>query len=119
VRGMLGNRRLSRALSDAAFGEIRRLLEYKAAWHGRTLVVVDRWYPSSKTCSCCGHVLKELALSVREWTCPACGACHNRDRNAAVNLLREGLRILTGERQLSLPGMKASRAVPGCHARGA
>lgn len=96
VRGMLRNRRLARALSDAALGEVRRMLAYKAEWHGRELVVVDRWYPSSKTCSGCGHVLESLALSVREWTCPACGAIHDRDRNAALNLLREGLRILTG-----------------------
>ena len=86
VRGMLGNHRLARAIADMGFYELRRQLEYKAAWHGGRVVVVDRWYPSSKTCSCCGHRLEELALGTRSWTCPACGVHHDRDINAAVNL---------------------------------
>ncbi|MDB5745739.1 MAG: transposase-like protein [Massilia sp.] len=87
VKGMLGNRRLARAIADMGFGELRRQLEYKAAWRGARVVVADRWYPSSKTCSCCGHRLATLDPGVRQWTCPACGASHDRDRNAAVNLL--------------------------------
>jgi len=85
VRGMVKNRHLSRAVSDMGFFEFRRQLEYKAAQRG-SVVVADRWYPSSKTCSCCGHKLSELPLSVREWTCPACNTTHDRDVNAAVNL---------------------------------
>lgn len=86
VRGMVKNRHLSRAVSDMGFFEFRRQLEYKAAQRGGQIVVADRWYPSSKTCSACGHKLGELALSVREWTCPACATIHDRDVNAAMNL---------------------------------
>lgn len=86
VRGMVKNRHLSRAVSDMGFFEFRRQLEYKAAQRGGQIVVADRWYPSSKTCSACGHNLGELALSVREWTCPACATIHDRDVNAAMNL---------------------------------
>jgi putative transposase len=86
VRGMLGNRCLARAIADMGFHELRRQLSYKAAWRGGHVVVVDRWYPSSKTCSCCGHRLEELALGTRSWTCPGCRVHHDRDVNAAVNL---------------------------------
>ena len=86
VRGMLKNRRLSRAVSDRGFFEFRRQLDYKAAQRGGVVVVADRWYPSSKTCSVCGHKLAALPLSVRNWTCPECGSLHDRDVNAAINL---------------------------------
>jgi putative transposase len=86
VRGMVKNRHLARSVSDMGFFEFRRQLEYKAGMRGGVVVVADRWYPSSKTCSCCGHKLVELPLSVREWTCPTCGVVHDRDVNAAVNL---------------------------------
>ena len=86
VRGMVKNRHLSRAVSDMGFFEFRRQLQYKAAQRGGVVVVADRWYPSSKTCSMCGHKLDALLLSVREWTCPECNATHDRDVNAAVNL---------------------------------
>jgi putative transposase len=69
------------------FYEFRRQLAYKAARRGGRLVVVDRWYPSSKTCSQCGYVLEVLALAQRKWTCPGCGSTHDRDVNAAVNLM--------------------------------
>lgn len=82
-------------MSDASFGEFARLLEYKCAERGRTLVRVGRFYPSSKTCSGCGHRLDALPLSVRSWDCPACGAHHDRDVNAARNILAEGKRILS------------------------
>ncbi|RRF89012.1 MAG: transposase, partial [Coriobacteriaceae bacterium] len=78
VRGMERDRRLAKAVADASMSEMLRQLEYKCSWHGRRFVKVSRWYPSSKTCSCCGHVLEELPLSVRAWTCPACGARHDR-----------------------------------------
>ena len=76
-------------------GELARLLEYKCAERGRSLVKIGRFYPSSKTCSACGHRLDALPLSVRSWDCPACGAHHDRDVNAARNILTEGKRILS------------------------
>jgi putative transposase len=87
VRGMLQNRRLARAIADMGLYEFRRQLEYKAVRHGGRVVVADRWYPSSKTCSYCGHVLEVLALAQRSWSCPGCGSTHERDINAAVNLM--------------------------------
>ncbi len=86
VRGMLRNRHPARSIADASFFELRRQLEYKAATRGDAVVVADRFYASSKTCSACGHKLEELRLAVREWTCPACGDVHDRDMNAALNL---------------------------------
>ena len=95
AKGMVRNRRLAKAVSDASFGEFARLLEYMCAERGRTLVKVGRFYPSSKTCSACGHRLDALPLSVRVWDCPACGAHHDRDVNAARNILAEGKRVLS------------------------
>jgi putative transposase len=86
VRGMVKNRNLARAIADMGFFEFRRQLEYKAAMRGGQVVVADRFYASSKTCSACAHKLDVLPLSVREWKCPACGAIHDRDVNAAENL---------------------------------
>ena len=86
VKGMLANRRLSRAIADMGFYAFRRQLEYKAAWRGGQVIVADRWFPSSKQCSGCGHVVKELGMGVRHWCCPECGEYHDRDVNAAVNL---------------------------------
>ncbi|GLW97085.1 RNA-guided endonuclease TnpB family protein [Microtetraspora sp. NBRC 16547] len=90
VSGMVRNRRLARAISACGWGEFRRQLEYKTARYGRHLVVINRWYPSSKTCSVCGHLLAELSLSTRHWTCPGCGTRHDRDVNAAKNILAAG-----------------------------
>ncbi|MCO6007063.1 transposase [Actinoallomurus purpureus] len=90
VANMVKNRKLARVISDAGWGEFRRQLEYKAERAGRTLVVIDRWYPSSKTCSACGHLLAELSLSTRHWTCPGCRTRHDRDINAAKNILAAG-----------------------------
>jgi putative transposase len=86
VRGMVRNRPLARSVADMGLFELRRQLEYKAALRGGILFTADRFYPSSKTCSACGHKLDALPLSVREWTCPCCDAQHDRDVNAAVNL---------------------------------
>lgn len=86
VKGMVKNRKLSRAISDMGFFEFRRQLEYKAQMRGGIVVVADRWYPSSKTCSVCGEVQALLALFVREWQCPNCQTHHDRDINAAINL---------------------------------
>ncbi|MBB2742405.1 UNVERIFIED_ORG: IS605 OrfB family transposase [Microbispora rosea subsp. rosea] len=90
VRNLMKNRRLARAISDASWREMRAMLEYKAAWYGRELLVVDRWFPSSKLCSACGTLQHSLPLHVREWRC-ACGAVHDRDVNAAKNILAAGL----------------------------
>jgi putative transposase len=95
VANMVRNRSLARAISDCGWGEFRRQLEYKAERAGRTLVVIDRWYPSSKTCSACGHLLDELSLSTRRWTCPGCRTRHDRDHNAAKNILAAG-RVAAG-----------------------
>jgi putative transposase len=86
VKGMLGNRHLSRAIADMGFYELRRQIEYKATWRGGQVILVDRWCPSSKLCSCCGYRLEVLGREVRHWTCPGCGASHDRDVNAAINL---------------------------------
>ncbi len=86
VRGMVRNRHLARSIADMGFFEFRRQLEYKAAMRGGQVVVADRFYASSKTCSACGKKLDELPLSVREWVCPSCGVVHDRDVNAAINL---------------------------------
>jgi len=91
VAGMVKNRRLARAISCTGWGEHRRMLEYKAQRCGRAVAVVDRWYPSSKTCSGCGHLLAELSLDTRHWRCPCCGTRHDRDVNAAKNILAAGL----------------------------
>jgi len=86
VRGMMANRHLARSIADMSFHEFRRQMEYKAERRGGIVVVADRWYPSSKTCSDCGHKLEILPLSLRQWICPDCGASHDRDVNAARNL---------------------------------
>jgi putative transposase len=96
VKNMLRNRRLAKAISDCGWGEFRRQLEYKAAAGGRHLIVIGRWYPSSKICSSCGYLLAELSLSARQWACPSCGTRHDRDINAAKNILAAGLAVARG-----------------------
>jgi len=86
----LKNRCLARAISDVGWGEIVRQLEYKAEWYGKTLVKVDRWFPSTKRCSACGYIGESKPLDVREWTCRKCRTVHDRDMNAAENLRRVG-----------------------------
>ena len=94
VKNMVRNRSLAKAISDAGWGELGRQLEYKAEWYGRTLVKIDRWYPSSKRCHVCGHMLDSLPLDVRQWTCPECGVRHDRDINAANSIRAAGLAVL-------------------------
>lgn len=94
VKNMVKNAHLAKAISDVGWGEFVRQLDYKAGWYGRTLVKIDQWYPSSKTCSVCKHVLPDLDLAVRQWVCPTCGTTHQRDHNAAKNVLAEGLSVL-------------------------
>ncbi|MCY7284923.1 MAG: transposase, partial [Cyanobacteria bacterium CAN_BIN43] len=90
VKNMVKNRKLSLAISDASWGELVRQLEYKCDWYGRTFIKIDRWFPSSKRCGNCGHVVEKLPLNIREWDCPKCNAHHDRDVNAAKNILAAG-----------------------------
>ena len=93
VAGMVRNHCLARVISDAAWRMLLTVLAYKCAWYGRELIKVDRFYPSSKTCSACGHVVELLPLDVRNWTCPSCQVQHDRDENAAKNILASGLDV--------------------------
>ncbi len=93
VKNLLQNHSLAKSIADVGWGEILRQLEYKAAWYGRSVVAIDRFFPSSKRCSGCEHLLDSLELDVRQWTCPACGTCHDRDVNAALNIKAAGLAV--------------------------
>ncbi|MDT0486015.1 MULTISPECIES: RNA-guided endonuclease TnpB family protein [Streptomyces] len=107
VRNMVKNRSLARTISDAAWSEFRSMLEYKAAWYGREVIAVDRWFPSSKLCSACGALQDKMPLSVRTWTCD-CGTTHDRDVNAAQNLLGAGLALT-----VCGAGVRPQRSSPG------
>jgi putative transposase len=113
VKHMVKNPHLAKAISDVGWSEFVRQLDYKAGWYGRTLVKIDQWFPSSKTCSACKHLLADLDLAVREWECPNCGVPHQRDHNAAKNVLAEGLSVYAacggGVRRAEV---KASHAAP-------
>ncbi|WP_405522903.1 transposase [Streptomyces canus] len=107
VRNMVKIRSPARAISDAAWSEFRSMLEYKAAWYGREVIAVDRWFPSSKLCSACGALQDKMPLSVRTWTCD-CGTTHDRDVNAAQNLLGAGLALT-----VCGAGVRPQRSSPG------
>ena len=94
VKNMIKNPKLAKAITDASWGEFTRQLAYKANWTGRTYVEIDPFFPSSKRCSCCGFVKDKLPLDVRSWECPECGTTHDRDLNAARNVLAAGLAVL-------------------------
>ncbi|GGA12498.1 hypothetical protein CYANOKiyG1_25670 [Okeania sp. KiyG1] len=106
VKNMVKNHKLAKAISDANWGELVRQLEYKAEWYGRQLIKIDRYFPSSKRCSNCGHVVEKLPLNIREWDCPECGTHHDRDINASINILRMGTRV--GVRRKGTPTKKAA-----------
>jgi putative transposase len=120
VKGMVRNHRLARAISDAGWGELRRQLVYKGAWYGTQVMVIDRFYPSSRTCCVCGRVLPELPLAVRVWNCPNCGTQHDRDLNAAMNLKNQAssrvgtTRINAGGEDVSPLESAAVLAEAGC-----
>lgn len=108
VRTMVKNRSLARAISDAAWSEFRGMLEYKAAWYGREVIAVDRFFPSSKLCSACGALARSMPLHVRTWTCEGCGTTHDRDVNAAKNLKAAGLAV-----SVCGAGVRPQRRTPG------
>jgi putative transposase len=87
IENLVKNHKLALAISDASWGELIRQLNYKCAWYGRDLIKIDRWFPSSKRCGNCGHIVEKWPLNIREWTCPECGTNHDRDINAAKNIL--------------------------------
>ncbi len=93
VKNMVKNRKLALSISDASWGELVRQLEYKCGWYGRSFVKIDRWFPSSKRCEHCGHIVDKLPLDIREWNCNRCNTTHDRDVNAARNILAAGLAV--------------------------
>lgn len=97
VKGMVKNRKIAKAISDSSWSTFITMLIYKAEWYGKQIIKIDRWYPSSKTCSNCKHLLTkaELPLSVRSWDCPSCMQKNDRDINASINILNEGLKLVT------------------------
>jgi len=114
VKGMLANHKLAQAVSDSNFGEIRQQLEYKSSWHSVHLVVVDRWFPSSKMCSACGWIDEDQDLSDRTFICHECGLVLDRDLNAAINILNEALRTTGSFSESYAYGQGSSGNVDGC-----
>ncbi|WP_339343618.1 IS200/IS605 family element RNA-guided endonuclease TnpB [uncultured Psychrobacter sp.] len=107
VKGMVKNRKLAKAISDSSWSSFTTMLAYKSEWYGKTLVKIDRWYPSSKTCSNCGHLLTkaELPLSVRTWDCPSCLQRNDRDLNASINILNQGLLLAKQSKTVGATGL--------------
>ena len=93
-KNLMKNHHLARAIGDASWSEFMRMLEYKAEWYGKKIVTISRWFPSSQICSNCKMNSGKKPLRIREWTCEKCGAHHDRDLNASINILNEGLRML-------------------------
>ena len=96
IKGMTKNHKLAQAITDVAWSSFVNMLKYKGIWHNRDIIFVNRWFPSSKTCSSCGWICNEMRLDIRKWICPKCGCNHDRDINAAKNILRQGLNELSG-----------------------
>ncbi len=93
VKGMVKNHKLAKAINDCSWSELVRQIEYKSKWYGREVIKIDRFFPSSKTCECCGWINKELVLGVKEWVCGGCGILNNRDLNASKMILKQGLNL--------------------------
>ena len=111
VSGMIKNRKLSKSISDASWSSFVSMLEYKCNWYGKMLIKINRFFPSSKTCSNCGHKEDQMPLSIREWTCPSCGSVHDRDLNASINILKEGWKQLTDQELSSAEYVDYGRGV--------
>ena len=111
VSGMMKNRKLAKSIGDVSWSTFVRMLKYKCDWYGKILVKIDRFYPSSKTCSNCGHKEDQMPLSIREWTCPSCGSVHDRDLNASINILKEGWESLTNQELTSAEYVDYGRGV--------
>lgn len=108
VKNMMRNKHLSYSIADSGWSQFTKMLEYKALWYDKTVTKIDRWYPSSKTCSSCDYIVDKLPLSVRKWTCPKCDENHDRDINAAKNILRQGINLVNSpERCLTNVEMEA------------
>lgn len=112
VKNIMKNHCLAQTMGDVSLGTFYTMLEYKANWNNRQFVKIDRFFPSSKTCSSCGWINQDLTLSNREWTCKSCGAVHDRDVNAAKNILKEGINVLSGCGIQSDTKQKRSEALP-------
>ncbi len=112
VKNIMKNHCLAAAMSDVSLGAFYTMLEYKANWNDRFYVKIDRFFPSSKTCSSCGWIKQDLTLSIREWTCESCGETHDRDVNAAKNILKQGINILSGCGTQSDTKQKQGKALP-------
>ncbi|NER21983.1 MAG: IS200/IS605 family element transposase accessory protein TnpB [Symploca sp. SIO1C2] len=117
VKGLVQNRKLSKAISDVGWGTFVNFLTYKLERQEGQLVEIDRFFPSSKKCSCCGHVVDELPLNIREWNCPFCGTHHDRDSNAAVNIRTEGVRILSMSGGNPVPASGGCVRLPACQGK--
>ena len=109
VKNMVKNHKLAGAITDVSWSKFITMLVYKGKWYGKNVIRIDPWYPSSKTCSCCGHVREELDLSVREWTCDRCWAIHDRDVNAARNIQVKGIQTGVGNSGASVEPRRIRR----------
>ena len=118
VKGMIRNRKLSKSISDVGWGMFVNFLDYKLKQKDGQLVEIGRFFPSSKTCSCCGHLLDKLTLDIREWDCPSCGARHDRDGNAALNIRNEGIRILSMDGGNPVLADRGCVRPPACKSKG-
>lgn len=112
VKNIMKNHCLAQAMSDVSLGTFYTMLEYKSNWNDRQFIKIDRFFPSSKTCSSCGWIKQDLTLSIREWTCESCGEYHDRDINAAKNILKQGINILSGSGIESYVKQKRDEALP-------